>query len=135
MSMYLEIKDTLLSIAAKNNITVIENEMLTADNPDIAVINNRGILMNVNASTDVSYLYRMAHELSHILYGDSDSQTAYQFSPYSRKKEEINAHRNAIKLLMSIQMPTNPNTFMEYYNVPEWLLYDVAREFNEQLEI
>lgn len=41
MSMYLEIKDTLLSIAAKNNITVIENEMLTADNPDIAVINNR----------------------------------------------------------------------------------------------
>ncbi|MCZ2490832.1 ImmA/IrrE family metallo-endopeptidase [Dellaglioa carnosa] len=134
MSMYLEIKDNLLSIAAKNNITVIENEMLTADNPDIAVINNRGILMNVNASTDVSYLYRMAHELSHILYGDSDSQTAYQFSPYSRKKEEINAHRNAIKLLMSIQMPTNPNTFMEYYNVPEWLLYDVAREFNDQLE-
>ncbi|CAK1240790.1 M78 family (ImmA) [Fructobacillus cardui] len=32
---------------------------------------------------------------------------------------------------MKIEMPTSPMTFMEYLNVPSWLLDEVTTQFNE----
>jgi len=94
---------------------------LSENVPDTALINTRAVIMNKQFDINVDYTYRLAHELSHILYGDKDAQAVYQFSEYGKRGEELLAHRNAIRMLMSIEMPTTVNGFMEYYHVPSWL--------------
>ncbi|MCP1275466.1 ImmA/IrrE family metallo-endopeptidase [Leuconostoc citreum] len=90
--------------------------------------------MNTNYETNVSFNFRLAHELSHLLYGDKDIQKIYTFSEFGHRYEELQAHRNAIRMLMSIEMPSSSLTFMSYYRVPAWLENDVTQTYNE-LEI
>lgn len=72
-----EIKDQLLSIFNMDNINIVESDFLTTDTSDMVAILNEGILMNLNSYSSVFfYLYRLAHVLSHILYGDLDLQSA-----------------------------------------------------------
>ncbi|ORI55627.1 ImmA/IrrE family metallo-endopeptidase [Leuconostoc mesenteroides subsp. cremoris] len=82
-----------------------------------------------NQLTSIAYNYRFAHEISHILYGDHDAQAVYQFSEYGKRGEELLVHKNAIRMLMSIEMPTNVNGFMEYYHVPSWLEHYADESF------
>lgn len=123
------IKDYLFHLASLHNVEITDCIDLQPSTPDLSIITYRGIFMNINLNTNVSYCFRLAHELSHILYGDSDNQKVYAFSEYGKRSEEHLAHKNAIKLLMSIEEPTSPNSFMEIYHVPFWLLGDVEREF------
>jgi len=104
---------------------------LSENVPDTALINTRAVIMNKQFDINVDYTYRLAHELSHILYGDKDAQAVYQFSEYGKRGEELLAHRNAIRMLMSIEIPSNPFTFMSYYKVPSWLENDAIRIYNE----
>lgn len=119
--LYMQITSSLESLACNNDITLVNAEDLSENVPDTALINTRAVIMNEHFDINVDYTYRLAHELSHILYGDHDAQAVYQFSEYGKRGEELLAHRNAIRTLMSIEMPTTVNGFMEYYHVPSWL--------------
>ncbi|MDM7641055.1 ImmA/IrrE family metallo-endopeptidase [Leuconostoc citreum] len=122
---------SLESLACNNDITLVNAEDLSENVPDTALINTRAVIMNKQFDINVDYTYRLAHELSHILYGDKDAQAVYQFSEYGKRGEELLAHRNAIRMLMSIEMPSSPLTFMSYYRVPAWLESDMIRTYNE----
>ena len=129
--LYPEILQNVESIARKNNIIVILADNLLSHVPDTALVKSRAIIMNDNFDIGVDYCYRLSHELSHILYGDHEAQAVYQFSEYGKRGEELIAHRNAIRMLMSIEMPSSPFSFMNYYRIPSWLESDVIRTFNE----
>ncbi|QOG09377.1 ImmA/IrrE family metallo-endopeptidase [Leuconostoc sp. LN180020] len=129
--LYSQIVSELEDKARKNNVIVVLADNLLSHVPDTALIKNRAIIMNMNFVVSANYCYRLSHELSHILYGDHEAQAVYQFSEYGKRGEELLAHRNAIKMLMSIEMPSNPLTFMSYYHVPAWLENDVIRTYNE----
>lgn len=129
--LYMQITSSLESLACNNDITLVNAEDLSENVPDTALINTRAVIMNEHFDINVDYTYRLAHELSHILYGDHDAQAVYQFSEYGKRGEELLAHRNAIRMLMSIEIPSNPFTFMSYYKVPSWLENDAIRIYNE----
>lgn len=116
-----EVISKLSAIASSHNIIIRDNLNLTNGTPDVCFTYDKGIVMNPNWDIKVKYSFRLAHELSHILYGDHEAQAVYQFSEFGKRGEELLAHRNAIKMLMSIEMPTTVNGFMEYYHVPSWL--------------
>lgn len=126
-----EVISKLLKIADAHNIIIRDNLNLTNGTPDVCFAYDKGIVMNPNWDIKVNYYFRLAHELSHILYGDREAQAVYQFSEYGKRGEELLAHRNAIRMLMSIEMPSSPLTFMNYYRVPSWLENDVMRTYNE----
>lgn len=126
-----EIAEELQRQARCNNIDILDIFDLTTDTPDFSVVKRQGVFMNINFDTKVSYEFRLAHELSHLIYGDGDIQRIYTFSEFGHRREELLAHRNAIHMLMSIEMPTSVNTFMEYYHVPSWLEKDVENTFME----
>lgn len=129
--LYPQLVSELEDQARKNNVIVVLADNLLPHVPDTALIKNRAIIMNMNFIVSANYCYRLAHELSHILYGDHEAQAVYQFSEYGKRGEELIAHKNAIRLLMSIEMPSSPLTFMSYYRVPAWLESDVIRTYNE----
>lgn len=112
-------------MAYDNDITIIDADDLSPTVPDTTMIKTKAIIMNP-AFEKVDYAFRLAHELSHILYGDKNKQAIYHFSEFCKRGEELMAHRHAIDILMKIAMPTSPFTFMNYYNIPEWLGNDVA---------
>lgn len=126
-----QIVTCLEEIAAKHSIAVVTAEDLSANVPDSALINSRVVVMNSNLDTSVDYTYRLAHELSHILYGDRDMQIVYQFSEYGKRGEELLAHKNAIEMLMGIKMPASPLNFIDFYNIPAWLEFEVFSIFNK----
>lgn len=126
-----EVISKLLVIADSNSIIIRDNLNLTTGTPDVCFTYDKGIVMNPNWDIKVNYSFRLSHELSHILYGDPDAQSVYQFSEYGKRGEELLAHRNAIRMLMSIEIPSNPFTFMSYYKVPSWLENDAIRIYNE----
>lgn len=126
-----EIVDELQKQAKVHNIDILDIFDLSSETPDFSVVKRQGVFMNINFDTKVSYEFRLAHELSHLIYGDGDTQRIYTFSEFGHRREELLAHKNAIRMLMSIEMPTNTNTFMEYYSVPSWLAKDVEKTFIE----
>ncbi|CCF24387.1 ImmA/IrrE family metallo-endopeptidase [Leuconostoc citreum] len=129
--LYPQLVSELEDQARKNNVIVVLADNLLPHVPDTALIKNRAIIMNMNFIVSANYCYRLAHELSHILYGDHEAQAVYQFSEYGKRGEELLAHRNAIRMLMSIEMPSSPLTFMSYYRVPAWLETDVIQTYDE----
>lgn len=124
------ITDELLRLAKRNFVSVYHLNM-KSETPDVASPLDSTVIMNPNFKINVSFNYRLAHELSHILYGEVQYQSVYQFSEFGKRGEELLAHRNAIRMLMSIEMPSSPLTFMSYYRVPSWLENDVLRTYNE----
>lgn len=129
--LYTQITSSLETLACNNDVSIVDADDLSTNVPDTALVNTRAVIMNKYFDVNVDYAYRLAHELSHILYGDHEAQAVYQFSEYGKRGEELLAHRNAIRMLMSIEMPSSPLTFMSYYRVPAWLENDVMRIYNE----
>lgn len=129
--LYTQITSSLEALACNNDVSVVDADDLSTNVPDTALVNTRAVIMNKRFDVNVDYAYRLAHELSHILYGDHEAQAVYQFSEYGKRGEELLAHRNAIRMLMSIEMPSSSLTFMSYYRVPSWLESDVLRIYNE----
>ena len=129
-----DITDNLHKVASDNHIIVENVYDLSPETPDFSIVRRQGVFMNTNYETNVSFNFRLAHELSHLLYGDKDIQKIYTFSEFGHRYEELQAHRNAIRMLMSIEMPSSSLTFMSYYRVPAWLENDVTQTYNE-LEI
>lgn len=124
-----EIEDCLFKLATNNDITICEADDLESSTPDTAITSIKVIVMNINFATCSSYLYRLAHELSHILYGDQELQGVYNFSEFGKRGEELKAHHNAVKLLLTIKRPNNAANFMDFYQIPAWLSDYVVDQF------
>lgn len=123
-----EVLEELEKIARINDITIFDVDSLENDTPDSSVSEARLVLMNP-AYNKSSYAFRLAHELSHIMYGNNLPNVVYQFSPYFQRGEEFNMHKQAIDMLMNIKMPNNTVTFMEYFKVPGWLESEVVKVY------
>lgn len=124
-----EIEDYLTSLATTNNVDICEADDLESDTPDTAITSIKVIIMNMNFETRSSYLYRLAHEISHILYGDKELQGVYNFSELGKRGEELRAHHNAVKLLLNVKRPSSPINFMDFYKIPAWLGDYVVDQF------
>lgn len=131
--LYEEIEESLKNIATKNNVKVLNVDDVKSNVPDTTWPSCKAIMMNINFNTKVSYHFRLAHELSHLLYGDTSLQDVYQFSEFGKRGEELIAHKNAIKMLMELKRPTNVQTFMEVYKIPSWLSDYVEAEYSQQV--
>lgn len=123
-----EVLEELEKIARINDITIFDVASLEKDTPDSSVSEARLVLMNP-AYDKSSYAFRLAHELSHIMYGENLPNVVYQFSPYFQRGEEFKMHKHAVDMLMGIKRPTSVQTFMEVYDVPSWLLEYVEAEY------
>ncbi len=115
-----EVIQELEKIAKKNDITIFDVDSLDIDISDTSMPDSKLVLMNP-AYKKSSYAFRLAHELSHIMYGNNLPDAVYQFSPYFQRGEEYEMHKHAIDMLMEIKRPTNVQTFMEVYKIPSWL--------------
>ncbi len=104
-----EVSEILNDKISEFKITVISMPSDSSDS-DMSNINKRVIIFNPNFETSFSVPFRIAHEMSHILYG-SGSKT-YTFSPLSKKTEEIEANMHGIKILADI-------FFGDYYSTTQ----------------
>ncbi|CAK1246987.1 ImmA/IrrE family metallo-endopeptidase [Fructobacillus fructosus] len=127
-----EILEELENIARQNEITIFDVDSLEKDTPDSSMSNNKLVLMNP-AYKKSSYAFRLAHELSHIMYGNNLPDAVYQFSPYFQRGEEYEMHKHAIHMLMEIKRPSSVQMFMEVYRVPSWLEEYVESEYIQHI--
>lgn len=127
------IRDDILydleNVAESNNITIVDVDHLSKETPDSTIGKSNLVLMNP-AYNKSSYEFRLAHELSHILFGNGCSDEVYQFSPYIKRGKELEMHKHAIDMLMDIELPTSPFTFMDFYKIPYWLENYVVSTYN-----
>ncbi|PND41323.1 ImmA/IrrE family metallo-endopeptidase [Leuconostoc mesenteroides] len=129
--LYNQINSSLEKLACENDVAIVNADDLSTNVPDTVLVNTRVIIMTRQFDINVDYAYRLAHEISHILYGDHEAQAVYQFSEFGKRGEELLAHKNAIRLLMSIELPSNPLKFISYYRVPSWIESYVIQTYNE----
>lgn len=127
-----EVIQELEKIAKKNDITIFDVDSLDIDISDTSMPDSKLILMNP-AYKKSSYVFRLAHELSHIMYGNNLPNVVYQFSPYFQRGEECEMHKHAIAMLMAIKRPTSVQAFMEVYRVPSWLEEYVEAEYSQRV--
>lgn len=104
-----ETTEILNSRIAEAKIQVISMPSDSSDS-DMSNINKRVIIFNPNFETSFSVPFRIAHEMSHILYGSSSK--TYTFSPLSKKTEEIEANLHGIQILADI-------FFWDYYSATQ----------------
>ncbi|WP_273705210.1 ImmA/IrrE family metallo-endopeptidase [Leuconostoc mesenteroides] len=104
-----EVSEILNDKISELKITVISMPSDTS-NSDISNINKRVIIFNPNFETTFSVPFRIAHEMSHILYGNGSK--TYTFSPLSKSTEEIEANLNGIQILADI-------FFDDYYSATQ----------------
>ncbi|MCM0582153.1 hypothetical protein H9L19_06650 [Weissella diestrammenae] len=108
--------DYLLTYCINKKIDVKFTNKLDESTPDICYPKHRKIIINKNYNTIISIAFRLAHEMSHILYGDSDAQGVYAFSPLSKKFEERLAHENGIELIARYVYSDTPVENRNYLN-------------------
>lgn len=123
-----EIQYYLEKLAYKHGIT-IERVPLRSHVPDVAVPHDKLVIMNVNSNIKYKYVYRLAHELAHILYGDPNDHKAYSFSIGAKRAEEIMAHKNAVKLLAEYDGGfTNYADACVWFGIPSFM-EETVREY------
>ncbi|WP_270621871.1 hypothetical protein [Weissella viridescens] len=121
--MHEDLFDFLLFNARQNGIDIVEVPGHPED-PDLAICQDNAIILNPNYKERIAPSFRLAHELSHILFGTVTEM--YAFSPYLKKDEEIIANSNAVKMIAKFVYHDTPNEyrnwsdFMDEFNLPSW---------------
>jgi Zn-dependent peptidase ImmA (M78 family) len=128
-----DVIESLEDVAYKNGITILDVYDLDKSTSDCVIMSVKTVFMNYSYDK-VSYAFRLAHEISHILFGNPESQNVYYFSECGKRGEELEAHKNAIEMLMKIKRPTTVQTFMEAYSIPSWLSEYVEIDYRRNNE-
>ncbi|GMA70213.1 hypothetical protein GCM10025879_14590 [Leuconostoc litchii] len=98
ISAYLE------KIITINHLTLLYIDGTTFD-PDVANVQKKAIIVNKNYQTKFSIYFRIAHEISHLIY--TTSNTTYTFSPLSKLSDEKEANLHAIQILADFYFSEN----------------------------
>ncbi|MCR8702820.1 ImmA/IrrE family metallo-endopeptidase [Weissella cibaria] len=112
-----EIKEELLALARRHDIDVINIDTRNDASPDVAFPFISKIMMNPNFVTGYHYVFRLAHEIAHILYGDTRMLPYYRFSPLFLKTEETTANMQAVRLIARIvyrDVPVEQRNWVEF---------------------
>ena len=123
----------LLFIAIRNDIKVVFSEDLDTYTPDLSVPSQRKVIINRNSNNNVSVAFRLAHELSHILFGSVEQNRVYAFSIGATKLSERIAHEQAMHIIAKYVFQDTPVEYRNYINFMESLglpsyFEDMARE-------
>ncbi|WP_273716622.1 ImmA/IrrE family metallo-endopeptidase [Leuconostoc mesenteroides] len=105
--MYIDdrISNYLEQIVQKNGLTLIHIDGTELD-PDVANGRKRAIIINNNYKTNFSRYFRIAHEISHLIYARSND--TYAFSPLSKLSDETEANLHAIQILVDFYFSEIP---------------------------
>lgn len=105
--MYIDdrISNYLEQIVQKNGLTLIHIDGTELD-PDVANGRKRAIIINNNYKTNFSRYFRIAHEISHLIY--TRSNDIYAFSPLSKLSDKTEANLHAIQILVDFYFSEIP---------------------------
>lgn len=134
----LSVKGYLEHIADVNDI-IIKYEVLSTSTPDVCISALHSIVINLNYDTSINLIFRLAHEISHLIFGDKNSQALYHFSPLCVNYEERVAHYEAVKMIAKYAYKETPKEYRNYVDfmttleLPssfELLVIDVLSDMN-----
>lgn len=114
-----DLEDELLALARRQDIEIINIETEDDSSPDVAFPFIRKIMMNPNFDTSYAYNFRLAHEITHVIYADKESLPYYRFSPFFLKEEENSANDHAIELIVNMvykDVPTEQRNWLDFMN-------------------
>lgn len=106
----------LYFIAKRNDINLKITSLLDSSTPDISVPSQRKIIINENFGTSIDVSVRLAHELSHILFGEFEVDTVYSFSIGAKRRSERLAHENALRMIAKFVYTDVPLEYRNYIN-------------------
>ncbi|WP_134644652.1 hypothetical protein [Weissella cibaria] len=96
-------------ISNRNDIKVVYSQELDAYTPDLSVPSQRKIIINRKSNNNVSVAFRLAHELSHILFGSVEQNRVYAFSIGATKSSERIAHEQAMHMIVKYVFQDTPS--------------------------
>lgn len=109
-----ELRDYLDYFANESGIEVVYSYDMGPNTTDFVMPKLKTIILNMHYQTSVSLAFRLAHEISHLLYGDYSSQNLYHFSPLCVTFEERAAHVGAIHLIAKYVYKEVPKEYRNY---------------------
>ena len=128
-----DVLDYLLFLAKKNGIQIVLSDELSGSTADFAIVKLRTVVINVNSSTSIELVFRLAHELAHLLFGADLNTKVYHFSPLTKRHEERIAHEQAMHMIAKYVFQDTPVEYRNYVNFMDVLglpsyFEDMARE-------
>ena len=128
-----DVLDYLLFLAKKNDIRIVLSDELSDSTADFAIKQLRTVVINVNSSSNIDLVFRLAHELAHLLFGTDLNVQVYHFSPFTQRHEERIAHEQAMHIIAKYVFQDTPVEYRNYINFMEVLglpasFEDMARE-------
>lgn len=103
-------------LADVNGITIIVTDQLDEYESDKCIPAINTIIINENYATKVDVAFRLAHELSHLIFGSRFSDAIYSFSIGSNRDAEREANINALKILCKYLYTDTPLEYRNYVN-------------------
>lgn len=128
-----DVLDYLLFLAKKNDIRIVLSDDLSDSTSDFAIAKLRTVVINVNSSTSIELVFRLAHELAHLLFGADLNTKVYHFSPLTKRNEERIAHEQAMHMIAKYVFQDTPVEYRNYVNFMDVLglpsyFEDMSRE-------
>ncbi|MHB9289657.1 ImmA/IrrE family metallo-endopeptidase [Latilactobacillus curvatus] len=125
----------LLNYAMDHNINLMITRELSPYTPSAVDTQRRSVVFNANWHNEKQLAFSLAHEIGHILNGDSSIEPLY-FTP-NKAKLEHGANALAIKMLIPFYLEDKEKShikaydFMEGFGIPAYLEDVVIDELNE----
>lgn len=97
----------------------------------------RRVVMNVDWHRPEEFVFQFAHELAHVIHGDSGDIVFYHASFTGKESVEYKANVGAVKLLVPFYCQevdrecVNSANFMEAFHVPNYLSSVVEHEITD----
>lgn len=124
----------LLNLALDNGIGVSIRRDISSDVPSFCLPELKKIMVNAKCH---DYIFQFAHEIGHIMNGDT-SETKLLFTSHAYSKTEYSAHKTGIKLLVSMYAKKAPELnyvkFMEQFCIPARMEAVVLEEMNNYIK-
>lgn len=118
--------EELLKLAKKEHIKIIWTQELAPTTPPVAIYNLRSIIMNSNWHNPNQFIFQLAHELAHLIYGDPLDLYLYNQTPAQKFKIESKINDYALQIIFNLynEIPyseINIVSFMQKYEIPAHL--------------
>lgn len=130
-----QIITALLNCAMDNGIGLVISKDLSPYTPSAVDTQERRIVFNMNWHNQKQLAFSLAHEIGHVLNGDSSVKPLY-FTP-NKNKLEYEANATAIRMLLPFYLEGKEKShiriydFIEGFGIPTYLEDVVIDELNK----